>query len=796
MYKEHKYVFYIPGIMCSSCVGTVNDRLKSQYITSSTPSITIQTAQASEVTKQVVITIKENNVPVDVVMAAINSQLPDGLQCTSQVLPSNVRMRVLLGLIGVVGGLALLILPFVMTGLPMLPIAIISTIITLMLGASSYRKAASIFFFNGGLHMDTLFAVSTLTAIGVSIAAFFVPGLPMMFEAGLLIFGFRHIGEAIRESLEKRMGFHMRFQDKASRQVNKVWDGVLVKTLSSDLVVGDEIELTAGMVSPVDGTYLTGDGFINNDSNDGLDHLVSAKLCSQIFAGMVVESGSIRLKVLQPVAFSSLARRDELEKSLNHGKKSSWETKANQYLRYFIPGIFLLSALSGVVVGLLFTPSLAILCAVSVLVSACPCTLGLVTGLSVYVGMKKASDAGMNFNCTQELESAYQTDCVVWDLNGTLTTLEPKITSVVVQPNCDEHEFLSYCLSLESFSNKSIANSICEYAKARGISEKLIVTQEHINKANHNGISATIEGVAYHLGNSQLMNDHNIAFEEPVVEFDETAIYLARDGRVLGHIIVKRPLRAEAIVVVAALEAMGKRNYIFSGADGKTVKAYAKKLNIPEQNIQWGCTPESKVQYIEELQKDGHRVAMIGDEENDAPAIAAADFGVAMPIDGKPHNMSQQQAKAIFKINSLKPILAAFEISSQTAKTIGQNLEFSIAYNVAASLLSGGILLPLGIILNAGVGVFLMILQTSGILFNTYRFKQKKVLDVIGNNVKTSSYSHMDNLGLSKQSSQDNLDFANKSRNVEPSKYQDSQRYEASSLGSDESCCMVFATKL
>lgn len=791
-----EYVFSIPGIMCSSCVGTVNGRLKSQHTISLTPLITIETAQASELTKQVTITIKENNVPVDVVMAAINAQLPAGLQCTSQVLPSNVRMRVFFGLIGVVGGLALLILPFIMTGLPMLPIAIISTIITFILGASSYRKAASIFFMNGGLHMDTLFAVSTLTALGVSIAAFFVPGLPMMFEAGLLIFGFRHIGEAIRESLEKRMGFQMRFQDKAPKKVNKVSSTGLVETLSADLMAGDVFELTAGMISPVDATYLSGDGFISNDLNDGLDHLLSAKLCPKILAGMVVERGSIRLTVTQPVALSSLVRFDQLEKSLNHEKKSSWETKANQYLRYFIPGVFLLSAVSGVVVGLLFTPSLAILCAISVLVSACPCTLGLVTGLSVYVGMKKASDAGMNFNCTQELESAYQTDCVVWDLNGTLTTLRPEITSVVVEPNCDEHEFLSYCLSLESFSNKSIANSICEYAKARGISEKLIVTQEHINKANHNGISATIEGVAYHLGNSQLMSDHNIAFEEPVVEFDETAIYLARDGHVLGHIIVKRPLRAEAIVVVAALEAMGKRNYIFSGADGKTVKAYAKKLNIPEQNLKWGCTPESKVQYIEELQKDGHRVAMIGDEENDAPAIAAADFGVAMPVDGKPYNMSQQQAKAVFTINSLEPILAAFEISLQTAKTIGQNLRFSILYNVIASLLSGGILLPLGIALNAGVGVFLMILQTCGILLNTYRFKQEKLLDVVENDVKTSSYSLMDNLGLSKQSSRDNLDSANKPRNVEPSKFRDSQCYEASSLGSDEWCCVVFATKL
>lgn len=753
------YVFFIPDIMCSSCVGTVNDRLKPTVITSSAQPITIEKAYANELTKQVTVIIKENDVPVDVVMKAINAQLPDGLQCTAQVLPSNTRARFLFGLIGVLGGLALLILPFVMTGLPMLPIAIISTIVTFVLGASSYKKAASIFFNNGGLHMDTLFAVSTLTAIGVSIAAFFVPGLPMMFEAGLLIFGFRHIGEAIRSSLENKMGFKRRSQDRAPNAVKKVVNGSLVETFSSDLLPGDVIELEAGMMLPVDGIYSRGIGQIDVSSENGED-VLSANIVPSLRAGMTIVEGCIRMTVTQPVASSSLALADEqLTNSLNHQDKSSWEVKAERYLRYFIPGVFLLSMVSGVTIGLLFSPSLAIVCAVSVLVSACPCTLGLVTGMAVYVGMKKASDAGMLFTSTEKLESAHETDCVVWDLNGTLTTLTPEISSVIVESDCDEAQLLSYFLSIEAFSKKSIANCICEYARNKSAYDGLSLTQEQLNTTDHHGITATtVDGVVYHIGNAQMMENQGIAFKKQAVQFDETAIYLARERCVLGCIIVRRPLRAEAIDVVSALEKMGKRNFIFSGTDKDTVKAYAKVLNIPEDNLQWGCTPESKVEYIKNLQNQGHIVTMIGDADNDVKAIDAANFGVAMPVDGKPCNMSQQKAQAIFKHKSLEPILAAFEISSQTAKTIRQNLQFSIGYNVVASLVSGGILLPLGIVLNAGVGVFLMMIQTCGILLNTYALKTQQVLARMNNTYQTNSYDLMKCLGLSQKMSLINTD--------------------------------------
>lgn len=782
-----EYTFSVPGIMCGSCVKAINEALKpprllsrmKQYFIADENIITIEKANANE-SGELKVTIVENGLTSDVVMKALNAKLPSGLQCshiTAEQPPSKVLLRLLLGFIGVSAGLALLILPLVMTGLPILTMALIgiaSTMLTVTLGAASYKKAASIFFMNGGLHMDTLFTVSTLAAIGVSIAAFFVPGLPMMFEVGLLIFGFRHIGEGIRESLENRMGFKERFQDRAAKKVEKLMGETSSEVLSKDLVVGDVIVIEAGMVVPVDGICQSGVGNVSTDIDDGLDQFKLINPEDVLLAGMTLMDGSIQMKVTAAVSESLLARKDaSIAASINKkDEKSSWETQANKYLRYFIPGVFLLAITSGVLIGCFFSPALAIQCAVGVLVSACPCTLGLVTGMAVKVGMRKASEQGILFKSTQKLERVFQIEHVVFDLNGTLTTLTPVVVEngmhLAKKTLCTKDELLGLFLSIESFSRKSIAAAICEYAKDKGAKPSIALDASQIDLTNHNGVKASIDGQVYCIGNAQMMEDNNVIFDEKKVEYDQTVIYLSRGATVLGHIIVQRPLRPEAIDVVSALQKMGKKVYIYSGADEATVKAYANVLGIPTDNLEWGCSSSRKPkdELIRKLQKSG-RVAMIGDAGNDAEAIAASDFGVAMPIDGEPRpNISRQLAEAEFKTNSLKPIVPAFDISRQTASNINQNFMFSLTYNIAVVLLSGGLLLAAGIVLNPSIGVALMILQTSIILLNTYRFKQQKVIGVSETFNETSSYgASMKKLKVSKQSSSKNSATLSQSSN-------------------------------
>ena len=242
---------------------------------------------------------------------------------------------------------------------------------------------------------------------------------------------------------------------------------------------------------------------------------------------------------------------------------------------------------------------------------------------------------------------------------------------------------------------------------------------------------ATIEGKQWVLGNQHMMQDNQVcldAYSHRPLNSDETIMYVAREQTILGHFILQRPLRKEASLVVNGLQAMGKTVHIITGSDEDTAIRQGTILGIPRESIRFKMTSAEKATCIKALQENKqHRVAMIGDAENDAEAIAASDFGVAMPTDGRA-NMNRQVADAAFKISSLEPLVAAFEISRQTGMTIRQNLMFSWSYNIAALLLPVGLLIATGIALSPGVGVALMILQTSLILLNTYWFKHQELV--------------------------------------------------------------------
>ena len=769
-----KYCFSIPNIACPTCEiavlnsfilkPTVFTRIKSFFsgkeningllyktITLGEKTISIQDVRVNLSYKQITVTVEENELSAEEVMALLNVEL-DAIefscsqpvsQATVASLPSMINPRWLYGLSGVTAGMALLILPFITGPLSLIAMMIIgvpSVALTLALGAESFKRAAKMLFKGSPLHMDTLFAVSTLTALIASITALFVPGLPMMFEAGLLIFGFKHIGEAIRESLEQSMELTARFQDRAPKRVKKVRSDDHVEEVPTETIkIDDWLLITAGELVAVDGVCETGSGSINRSIEYGSSKdPVSLKPGDKISAGMILVQGSIRMRVTAPACESLLARKDEsISNSLNEKDKedeTSWKTESSKVLHYFIPMVFGLALLSGLVVWYFFPLTLAIQSVVAVLVSACPCTLGLITGLAVRVGMKKAADHKIEFKTARKFEEVDQVSHVVFDLNGTLTTTELEITEQchVSDSNCTYEDFLKYVLMLEAGSTKTVGITIYNYAATK-ISSAAIQLQpvSIIDKSNHSGVKTSIDGVQYVLGDQNMMKDNLISiasYKHRTLESDERIIYLVRDQMILGHFILQRPLRTEAKVVVNALKKMGKQVHICTGSDEDTAMRYARVLGIPAENVRFDMLCADKVRRIKELQADNkYRVAMIGDEENDADAIAASDFGVAMPTDGL-GNMNQQVADAESKVSSLESVAAAFEISRQTGAMIRQNLMFSWTYNIVALLLPVGLLLVTGIALSPGICAALMILQTSLILLNTYRFKQQDLV--------------------------------------------------------------------
>jgi len=631
-----------------------------------------------------------------------------------------------LGSIGTGAGIGLLILSLITGTLPLMvtaSIAVISVLLTFALGAESYYQAKEQFM-QGKLTMDSLFFVSTLTAVLVSVAACFFPGLPMMFDAGLLIFGFRHLGEGIKQSLEQTMGLDVRFQDRTSKTVKKLHpSGDFVETLLSEITVGDEILIEQDVI-PVNGVCLVAhcDVDISFVNGDPASH--KTKINETLFAGTKLKAGTspMRMRVSASAADSLLVERDnELARALSI--KAPLQIETDRILQYFIPTVFLLAIVSAIVVGSFFSPALAIECAVNVLVSACPCTLSMITSLAIRTGMKKAEDAvhGVQFKSAEELQKADQIDRVVFDLNGTLTAGRPEVRSCnVLDVTMTEKKLFSYCAALEAHSTHSLAEAIRDYAQAHGVDPVIELQKEAITVCN-SGLKANIDGKEYAFGNTDMMVEEGI-IDFPPVQQEGSLLYLACDKKLLGYVVLAAPLREDAVRVVTLLKALGKQVYICTGDAEDTAMHYATILGIDPQQVYFKCHDKKAV--IEALSSDGHYVTMVGDAGNDAAAVAGSYFGVAVQSRGY-DKVTRDNAGAVIGGQSLMPIITAFEVAQQTMATIKQNLLFSLGYNLAAITLASGVLLVVGIALSPGIGAALMIIQSSLVLLNTYYFKQQ-----------------------------------------------------------------------
>ena len=743
-----------------------------------------------------------------------------------------VRSRWFLAFVGIGTGVTLMILSLVMGTMPlvlMIPITAMSVLLTLAIGAEFYKGAAKDLFKTRVLTMDTLFAISTLTVISVSIATFVFPWLPMMLDAGLLIFGFRHLGLAIEGSIEQTMEVSARFKDRLPRKVHTVINESLVEALLISVEPGDVLRIEPGELIPVDGTCDVDDSEIIDTIVTGSTvprHIVRGE---QLLAGMYLAQGAqpIHIRVTARASQSYLmALDDNIERAntnklydlclmtenraLQHNKlymelktdlslkytvldhsgtpktgiieksrlkyelidpltvnqlnpiyadilkitsknghtkndeQGRFEAATNRILQYFIPTVFISALLSVVVISYFFSLALAIQCAVAVLVSACPCTLGFITPLAVKFGMNKATQYGVEFKSTKILQEAEQIDRVVFDLFGTLTIGVPTVSKYGVMPDSklSTEDLLAYFAVLEKGSAHLMAKAICDFVckEKKTVSPEMVVTC--LDTSHHSGLTAVINGEKYTLGNQNMMTTVGIDIRDIQnrlqPEVGASVIYLARSNQLIGYMVLTDKLRDDACHVVKSLKLLGKEVFLCTGADGESAAYYASLLDISPDNIRANCVgaaagqlsqSDDKRAYINQLKQGGHQVAMIGDAVNDTCAIAVSDFGIAIKSRAS-DEITRQQAGAVIQSGSLLPVLNAFAVSRQTVNHIKQNLEFSLVYNILAMLVASGLLLTIGVTLNPGVGVGLMILQSSLLLFNANRFRHQTLVDL------------------------------------------------------------------
>ncbi len=658
----------------------------------------------------------------------------------------NHWLKATLGLLWGVGLLVLAIASFNIPILAYYAITGFTTLMTLYLGSSVYQSA-----WNALLEFkwntNTLYSISTLTILGVSIASLFIPGLPMMFEAAPLVLGFWHLGEAIEHSLIGEINEELDVRDCV--QPLTLLKGAQGKEISvKKLIPNDMIVVKQGVVIPVDGV-LTTEALLYTTRIDGSPSLKVFYPGDEVKAGMRLAEHlpylEMRVTKTYQNSYLSLIAKN-ISKANND--KAPVEEFAQTILKYFIPGLLGIALVSGIVIGTVFTPALAIQCVISVLVSACPCALSLITPMAVQIGMKKASEQGIHYNNGKALQAAADIDAVVFDLNGTLTEGKIAVQSLRI----DDKKYLSHFALLEAQSNHPTAQIIKSYINRKKAVADGPLEIDAVDTQNHSGIKGVIDGETFIIGNKNMLLANGITeISAPYNDLENGTIYMVRDTQVIGQIALTDPLRKDAIATVKQLQQLGKSVHICTGSDRDTAERYATLLGIPKENIcantvgaATNINELSKTAYIKQLQRKGYKVAMVGDALNDLTAIKDSDLGIAVKS-SIGDSITEQYAGIVVQQGLLFKIATAFDVAQKTKDNIFQNLFVSLTYNSAITLASAGLFIAIGFAVNPVLGVALMVLESTIVLANLYRFKQQDVVTAPADANKALTIEELEN---------------------------------------------------
>jgi P-type Cu2+ transporter len=707
------HTYHVPDIRCNGCASAITNALAHTALKA-------YTYQVDALKKTLVIDVRDalDDALIDELVAAALHDA--GFSGSKQRSRFSYAMQ---GTIGLSLGFILLLLPLVLPAMPFLltaALSIASAAATLTLGWPFYRRA----YYGlrqGVLTMDTLFSISTLVIISVSLGALLAPALPMMLEAGLLIFGFRHLGIAIADYFKANLLRVPRFQEDAPSEV--CLPDKQKKKLKS-VKSGDALCLAEGDMLPVDGVFTAGAGMVSDVYQTGSYHLKPLVLHQSYPAGtkLVSVSADLAFTAEKKARDSFLAQEDRkiLDLKLKRALAQVGQQGVTYWLQFFVPAVVAIALLSGLAIGLYFSSViLAIQCAVSVLVAACPCTLGLIVPLVRHVGIKKAEKAGVIVRDPEQFDTLNKIDCVMFDLNGTLTCGAPE----VIYPEANQ-ALIQLMAQLESREDHWVARAIKQAAKS-----PLIAPLDYTDYiATQHGLRVTHEGHHYVLGDRFMMEAAGINQGLDVaLGLGETAIYLAKDGVLEGHVMLQDKIRDGAHQVIRELQAAGKKVCLLTGASHATAARYATAFGIPDDQVFSGCSIDDKNAAVLKL-KATHEVAVIGDGVNDAPAIADS-FGVVVAHEAG-HVGTQQGASAVLQSPSLLPLLDLFKIARDTTANINQNIGFSFLYTALAVLAPTVLVFGLGVVLSPAVGAGLMIVQMLLIFANVYRFDSTAVAPV------------------------------------------------------------------
>jgi Cu+-exporting ATPase len=402
---------------------------------------------------------------------------------------------------------------------------------------------------------------------------------------------------------------------------------------------------------------------------------------------------------------------------------------ADQVSGWFVPAVILI-AIAAFAAWSIWGPeprlTFGLIAAVSVLIIACPCALGLATPMSIMVGVGRGAQSGVLIKNAEALERMEKVDTLVVDKTGTLTEGKPSVVAVKTAEGTDEPALLRLAASLERSSEHPLAAAIVRAAKTRGLA---LAQPEGFESPSGKGVTGSVEGHKLVIGNRRIMIEAGIDTSRLDASADDlrkegaTAIFIAVDGKAGGIIAIADPIKATTPTAIAALKEAGIRIVMLTGDNATTAEAVARKLGIDD--VEAEVLPEDKGKVVARLRSQGRVVAMAGDGVNDAPALAAADVGIAM---GTGTDVAMESAGVTLLKGDLNGIVRARRLSAATMGNIRQNLFFAFIYNAAGVPIAAGVLYPLfGLLLSPIIAAAAMALSSVSVIGNALRLRTVRV---------------------------------------------------------------------
>ena len=600
-------------------------------------------------------------------------------------------------------------------------IALITTTIIMAISAAPYWKSAIAAFKKHSANMNTLVAAGTAVAYFYSIFAM-ITNRPVYFESAAFVTVFVLLGDAMEEKMHDNasnaLGKLMGLQAKDAEVLK---DGKFVKIPLDQVQVGDLIRVKPGEKVPVDGEITEGTTTLDESMVTGESMPVVKKVSDTVVGSTINSNGTITFKATKVGSDTMLSQIVDLVKKAQTSH-APIQNLTDKISNIFVPAVLIIAILTFVIwySFLGATAVQAMLFAVSVIVIACPCALGLATPTALMVGTARSAKMGVLIKNGEVLQEVSDLNTVVFDKTGTITVGKPQVTDIVG----NEKQVLSVAASLEESSEHPLATAIVKEAKKKNIKPEKVQEFEAIEGK---GVKANYHDQTAFVGSNRLLADVNISQEmneqaNRLQEEAKTVVYVGLNGKIIGLVAIQDVPKASSKEAISELKKRGLKTVMLTGDNEKVAQAIANEVGMDQ--VIAGVLPNEKAEHIQNLQQNSNKVAFVGDGINDAPALSTANVGIAM---GSGTDIAIDSGGIVLVQNDLRGVVRALDISKKTFNRIKLNLFWALIYNTIGIPIAAGLFMGLGLTLSPELAGLAMAFSSVSVVGSSLMLNKAKI---------------------------------------------------------------------